>query len=501
MAKKELSADDMFRKVAEDLRRAALAPNVFGYEPHSKQEDFHSAATNGRLYIGGNRSGKTTGGVIEDIWWLTGTHPYIKTPPPPVRGRVISVDFVNGIEKIIKPQFAQWLPLSALKGGSWDKAYSKELRMLTLENDSTLEFMSYDQDLDKFAGTSRHFIHFDEECPQDIFIENKMRLIDTGGRWWITMTPVDGMTWVYDDLFLPGTKREDPNIHVTIVDMMDNPHLNVAEIDMQLSGLSKDEKKARKEGKFVQIGGLVYQSFDTDVHVVEPFIPPLDWEWYASVDHGFNNPTAWLWHAVSPEGNVVTFSEHFEAEKTIDYHASVVHTRNASFGRSPDMYVGDPAMSQRNAITGTSIFDEYAQYEIPITPGNNDVQSGISRVQHYLAHTDGRNPKWTITSNCQNLIREMSRLRWKTWANKRTANQNNKYDVIHKKDDHACDSARYFFTVMPTLAGDGVIATPDKVSPFPYPGEGSEQSVSYDWNLKSRFNERPEAYDESVGIY
>jgi len=54
MAKKELSADDMFRKVAEDLRRAALAPNVFGYTPHAKQEDFHSATTNGRLYIGGN---------------------------------------------------------------------------------------------------------------------------------------------------------------------------------------------------------------------------------------------------------------------------------------------------------------------------------------------------------------------------------------------------------------------------------------------------------------
>ena len=499
MAKKELTADDMFRKVAEDLRRAALAPNIFGYTPHHKQEDFHKSEQNGRLYIGGNRSGKTTGGVVEDIWWLTGKHLYIKTPPPPVRGRVISVDFVNGIEKIIKPQFAQWLPLSELKGGSWDKAYSKELRTLTLANDSTLEFMSYDQDLDKFAGTSRHFIHFDEECPQDIFIENKMRLIDTGGRWWITMTPVDGMTWVYDDIFLPGTKKEDPNIHVTVVDMMDNPHLNVSEIDMQLSGLSKDEKKARKEGKFVQIGGLVYKSFDPDIHVVEPFIPPLDWEWYASVDHGFNNPTAWLWHAVSPDGDVVTFSEHFEAEKTINHHAGVIHTRNAAHGRSPDMYVGDPAMSQRTAVTGTSIFDEYASYEIPIVPGNNDVQSGVSRVQQYLEHKDGREPKWHITANCINLIREMERLRWKTWANKRTANQNNKYDIIHKKDDHACDSARYFFTVMPVLSGEGTVAKPDILKPMP--GGFTQQSVDYDWNLQSRFNERNESYDESVGIF
>jgi hypothetical protein len=45
----------------------------------------------------------------------------------------------------------------------------------------------------------------------------------------------------------------------------------------------------------------------------------------------------------------------------------------------------------------------------------------------------------------------MQRLRWKTWASKKMANRNNKYDQIHKKDDHACDSARYFFTVMPDL--------------------------------------------------
>ena len=499
MAKKELSMDDMFRKVSEDMRRAALAPNVFNYVPHEKQVDFHSSDRNGRLYIGGNRSGKTTGGVIEDIWWLTGKHPYLKTPPPPVRGRVVGVDFVNGISKILLPQFAQWLPLSDLKGGSWDKAYSKELKTLTLANDSFVEFMSYDQDLDKFAGTSRHFIHFDEECPQDIYIENKMRLIDVGGRYWVTMTPVDGMTWIYDDIYLPGIEGRDPNTHVTVVDMMDNPHLNVAEIDMQLSGLSKDEKKARKEGKFVQIGGLVYKSFDPDIHVVDSFVPPLDWEWYASVDHGYNNPTAWLWHAVSPEGDVVTFAEHFEAEKTIEYHAMAIHTRNAAFGRSPDMYVGDPAMSQRNAVTGTSIFDEYAKLEIPITPGNNDVASGVAIVQHYLDTSNGRTPKWTITENCQNLIREMKRLRWKTWANKRIANQNNKYDVIHKKDDHACDSARYFFTCMPDLVGAGIAVTPDRVRPFPLIGEGSNQSVDHDWQLSSRF--RAEAYDDSVGIY
>jgi hypothetical protein len=28
---------------------------------------------------------------------------------------------------------------------------------------------------------------------------------------------------------------------------------------------------------------------------------------------GWNNPTAWLWHAVGPNGDIVTFAEHYQA--------------------------------------------------------------------------------------------------------------------------------------------------------------------------------------------
>lgn len=505
MAKKEMGKDDFLRALTEGLNRAANAPNMLGYVPHAKQVAFHSSDRRGRLYIGGNRSGKSVGGIVEDCFWLTGKHPYIKTPPPPVRGRIVGVDFVNGIEKILRPLLAQWMPLSELKGGSWDKAYNKETRTLYLENGSFVEFMSYDQDLDKFAGTSRHFIHFDEECPEDIFTECRARLIDTGGSWWMTETPVEGMTWVYDNIYLPGKTGSDPNIGVVEIDMSENPHISSAEIDMFLAGLGKDEAKARKEGKFVQIGGLVFKSFDTDVHVVDDFVPPLDWEWYVSLDHGYNNPTAILWHAVSPEGKVVTFSESYEAEKTIDQHAATIHARNASFGRQPDIYVGDPAMAQRSAVTGISVFGEYAKYGIPFIPGTNDVVSGISRVNQYLHHGQDDPPKWVITKGCRNLIWEMQRLRWKTWANKRSAGNNNKYDVIHKKDDHACDSARYFFTVLPTLEPSEFKANPMVVRPFPaMAGGATHMSEPKDWQFSSKFRHdefNEGALDDSVGYW
>lgn len=450
------SASEAFRLLSEKLLSGAKRPNIYGYQPHPKQVKFHSSEAKRRLYIGGNRSGKTTGGVIEDLWWLTNTHPYISTPEPPVRGRVISVDFTSGIEKIIKPELARWLPPSQLKGGSWFTAYSNQLRTLTLENGSFVEFMSYDQDLDKFAGTSRHFIHFDEEPPEVIYTENVARLIDTGGSLWITMTPVEGMTWIYDTIYEPGVRGEN-NIAVITVDMTDNPYLGEGEVQEFLMSLSKDEREARVHGKFVQLGGLIYKMFDPSPegqHVVKPLVPPKDWTWVGSLDAGFNNPTVWLWHAISPDGSLLTFQEHYEAGQTVEYHAKRVHEINRKLGRAPDYYVGDPSIRNTDPITGTSLQQEYIKYGIPVTLGNNDVAAGIDRVAGYMQpRADGR-ANWHVTQDCVNLIKELTRYRWKTYANKKSQGQNNPYEVPHKKDDHAADSFRYFVMSRPDLRGE-----------------------------------------------
>ncbi|MGH7791242.1 MAG: hypothetical protein ACREOB_02900, partial [Thermodesulfobacteriota bacterium] len=254
----------MVSAVSSGLSNASREPNVLNYNPHNKQELFHRSDNQGRLYIGGNRSGKTVGGVVEDIWWLTGKHPYQQTPRPPTYGRLITVDFKNGVEKIILPQLVQWLPPSELKNGSWEDSYNKNLNILTLANKSKLEIMSHEQPLEKFAGTSRHFLHMDEECPESIFIESKIRLIDTNGHWWMTMTPVEGMTWVFDRIF----DAQDPNITIVTVDIADNPYLSTEARDMILSGLDEENLKIRGRGEFVAIGGLVLREFDYGRHVL-----------------------------------------------------------------------------------------------------------------------------------------------------------------------------------------------------------------------------------------
>lgn len=493
------TSTDAFRFLSEQLKAQITRPNIHGYRPHAKQVKFHSSDSKARLYIGGNRSGKTTGGIAEDIFWLTGRHPYRVTPPPPVRGRIISVDFLNGVEKIVRPELARWIPPSELLGGSWSTAYSKELRTLNLENGSFVEFMSYDQDLDKFAGTSRHFIHFDEEPPQDIWLENKTRLIDTGGSYWITMTPVEGMTWIYDDIYLPGQKDPASGITVIEVDMTENPYLHVGEVDEFISGLSNDDKEARVKGKFVQVGGLIYKHFDTEKHVIDPIDPRnlRDWYWYASLDHGFNNPTAWLWHAVNPDGKCITFAEHYKSGEVVDFHARAVHEKNGTLGRAPDIYVGDPSIRNVDPITGTSIHLEYTKAGIPIVLANNDVSAGINRVASYL-----ESGNLFITRNCVNLVAEMQRYRWKTWASKRIQQLNNNHEVAHKKNDHAVDSLRYFIMSRPELAPmpDMPGAAKNPLGLFPHRADGEMYVPAREANT-TQSEWHVETADEHMGGY
>lgn len=452
-----INIGDIFANMGEELKRASYAPNINAYKPHSKQEMFHQAVDKRvRLYIGGNRSGKSTAGVVEDIWYLTKRHPYRSFSARPVAGRIVSVDFNNGIKKIIIPMLKQWIPPSELRGGNWTDAYDSGDRTLNFDNGSFVELMSYDQDIDKFAGTSRDFVHYDEEPPKDIYTECQMRLIDRKGSSWLTMTPVEGMTWVFDDLYEKGVAGHD-RIEVIEVGIEENPYLDQEEAEAVMEGLDENERMARAQGKFVQLGGLVYKKFDPKIHVI-PAIDPKEFhdakfKHYASMDHGFNNPTSWHWHVVNYDNEVITFDEHYERERIVEYHAAVVHDRERAHGRIPNLRVGDPAIAQRNGATGTSIQTEYAIKGVGIALGDNNVLTGVAKVNEYLT-TKGPSgaPNWRITENNPNLIKEMLKLHWATFQSKKMQQQHNPKDTIHKKDDHACDDSRYFFTIMPTLA-------------------------------------------------
>lgn len=438
----------MTKAVAEGLTGLSRNPSLVTYKPHAKQEKFHKSQAKRRLYVGGNRSGKTVGGCIEAIYYMKGEHPHRQVPPAPTKGRIVTVDFKKGENEIIVPQLQQWIPPSLLKNGSWEDSYSSKYHKLTLANGSTAEIMSHEQEVDAFSGTSRHWLWMDEECPKPIYKECQARLVDVDGDWWMTMTPVEGMTWVYDDIYSENVGRESGRTEVIVVDMAENPYIPTESRLEYILSLDEEERKIRGAGAFVPLGGLLLKEFNHDNNVISYVHPPWEWEWWVSIDHGYRNPTAILWHAISPSGSVYTFHEHYRSEWTVSKHSKYIKGYNEKM-RDPDKYIGDMAMNQRQAATGLSIQQIYRDNGINVIlakKGKGSVESGIIKMNEYLH--DG---KWQIADTCVNLIKEIRKYRGKKYSSSKLADANNKREEPQSKDDHAIDSSRYMFTFMPRL--------------------------------------------------
>lgn len=464
-AKEDNSVKGLLDFAIAELDMPLRKGNRLNYKPYPKQEAFHRSECLGRYISGGNRAGKTDAEVMEAVWWCTDTHPFLSRPESwgtgPIRGRFVVVDIVKGIEDIILPKLRRYCASSDLINGRFDDSWNPRQLMFTFSNGSTLQFLTHQMDLDKHGGVPLHFVFFDEIPPMNIFNENLMRLIDYNGFWVIAATAVQGMGWTYDKIWEPWENGEIDWVFCIQLNQKDNPYLeaDVDERGKYYLAMDEGERAIREDGAFVARSGLVFPKFSKKVHVLEEPLPLSEfrsWAWYSSADFGWNNPTAWLWHAVAPDGRIYTFGEHYKSFMTTGEHAQVIHEKERAWMRQPDIRVGDPAGNQKQMNTGTSVISEYALKGIYIStegiPKNPDI--GIDKMQAYFALQPlsgwGRDmPTWMISPNCVNFIRELKRLRFEDYESDKKSYDTNKKETVHKKDDHTFDSAKYFATLMP----------------------------------------------------
>lgn len=413
---------------------------------HQKQVEFHKCDKKNRWVFGGNRTGKTECGAVESIWLCRGEHPFKKMEKA-CDGWVVSLSrqvqrdvAQSKILSYLKPEWIQDVVMSegrkdSLSGGIIDYILIKNV----FGGVSKLGFKSCDQGREKFQGTSLDFVWFDEEPPYDIYIECKMRVIDRCGQIFGTMTPLKGLTWVYDEIYV--NEKSDPDIWHTFMTWQDNPFLASEEIQKLYDCMSKDELESRCYGKFVGHSGGVYNEFDENLHVIEPFAVPYEWYDNISIDPGLNNPLSAHWYAVDFDGNVYVIAEHYQAQKDIIFHSQKIkeicdnlnwHRRNGYINA-----LIDSAASQRTLASTKSVADLFYDNGILVnTNVNKDVFSGIQRVKSYFKNANGK-ARLFIFKNCTNMIREIKTYRWGDGDNP------------IKKDDHAVDELRYYIMSKP----------------------------------------------------
>lgn len=424
-----------------------LAKYNTGKKVHLKQVAFHKCKKRNRWVFGGNRSGKTECGAVESVYLARGVHPYKKNKDG-VLGWVVSlsqqVQRDVAQKKVLHYIRKDWIEEIVMISGRKDAPESGIIDFIRIKNvfggTSVIGFKSCDQGREKFQGTSLDFVWFDEEPPKDIYLECRMRVMDRQGEIFGTMTPLKGLTFIYTDVYM--NKLNDPEVWYEFMEWQDNPYLSQKEIDWMASSLDERELESRRFGKFASSEGLVYPEFDEQIHVIEPFQIPKEWQDNISIDPGLNNPLSAHWYAVDFDDNVYVLYEHFAAGRDVDYHAAELKRISNMLGWKRDnkgrlCALIDSAAKQRTLSGVKSVAELFYERDILVnTDVEKDLFSGIARVKSYLNQKNGL-PNIYIFSCCTNLIRELKSYFWGSG------------DTPRKTDDHCLDEMRYYLMSRP----------------------------------------------------
>ena len=414
---------------------------------HLKQMEFHRCAKRNRWVFGGNRSGKTQCGAAEAVWLARGTHPYRKNKKN-VFGWVVSlttqVQRDVAQQKILYYLRPDWIADIVMLSGRKDNPARGIIDQIVVKNvfggTSVIGFKSCDQGREKFQGSSLDFVWFDEEPPADIYEECLMRVLDREGDIFGTMTPLKGLTFVYEEIYL--NKRNNPEIWYEFMEWGDNPYLSKKEVDYLSKTLDETTLQSRRYGKFAAREGLVYPEFDESVHVIKPFSVPEEWQYSVSIDPGLNNPLSAHWYAVDYDGNVYVVAEHYAAGMDIDFHADAILKTSDTIGWRRDGHgrveaLIDSAATQRTLASAKSVAELFFERGIAVnTRVEKDLFSGIARVKSYLNQNNNL-PNLYIFEGCVNMIREFKGYFW------------GEGERPVKRGDHAMDELRYLLMTRP----------------------------------------------------
>ncbi len=306
------------------------------YEPMPLQESFHQSRTYIRLYIGGNRSGKTCGTSTEFARMVMGCDPYDKYPK--TNGRVYVVGkslthisdtiypklFQPGAFKIIRDEITdEWrtyrpwvaedkkrekeaiqapplIPEKEIVGMGWESKSKKEIVSVRFRSGWEAKFFSATGQQPQ--GQAVHCVWFDEEIQKsrsdgDWFPEMSARLIDHGGCLIWSAAPQKGFDELLD-LYEQGEKElaqykldpvkyPKPSIDIFQAAQGDNVYISADNRVRFHKYLTPEQRLIRESGEFNTQARHVYPEFSLATHgyPLEGGVPG-NWTRYMYVDPG-----------------------------------------------------------------------------------------------------------------------------------------------------------------------------------------------------------------------
>ena len=398
------------------------------YKPHAKQRELHFNDTRFKVLNWGRRTGKSTFAVNETF-----------------------KQAINKVGRywIIAPSYKQakniyWRDLiKHIPDVAIAKKNESEL-ILHIKNGSTIELKGGDNP-DSLRGAGINGVVLDEYAFMRPFVYDEIigPMIRQTKGWAIFISTPDGFNHFFA---LAEQARNDTTgewlySHATAYD---NPYFENEELDKERLKLVENagddgEIRFRQEylAEFKKKTGLVYKTFDREVHLVDPIAMPREYTVHAlTVDFGWENPTAALLVGIDYDNNWWIRDELYRSHLQTEQLATILKQK---MGTTQYTYkIGDSAASQEIANLEAQGISLTPVIKSSGSSRESSITAGIRLIQDKLKVQGNGKPKLFISRSCSNLIWEMETYSYPEGRE----NQNASEEPI-KENDHALDALRY----------------------------------------------------------
>ena len=266
--------------------------------------------------------------------------------------------------------------------------------------------------------------------PQSVFNQLMARMSVKGAQCFCNTNPDTPFHWFYTDYI---QKEAITNKKVWHFTMDDNPNLDaeyVKDLKQMYTGVWYDRMIL---GKWVVAEGAIYDMFEPKKHMVDvakvmkemAITPRL----FVACDYGTSSVMSWGMYAKYPNGFYVKIKEFYydSVKKGAQLTDSQFAEKFAEWldGVRPEAVYCDPSAASWKA--------ELMQRDYRVFNAINNVINGIRCVSSLLSQQ-----KFLIDNSCLNTALEYQSYSWDATAQARGE------DKPVKKNDHTCDTDRYF---------------------------------------------------------
>jgi hypothetical protein len=373
----------------------------------------------------------------------------------------------------------QWTPKDMLLGGTWNKAWEKQHNILRFKAGlGQLGVYTYQQDPATMVGAKLHYAGYDEPPPKEIRRETLPRLIYHNGPEFFALTPVNikggGIGWLFRDIW---KRRDDPDKVVIKASIWDNPLLPPEAVEHALSQYPEEERRAREEGDFLHLGGVVYQNgFEDDLCDPPSAEHVQGLDNVVGIDPGIRN-AAFVFKCFDDDNVALAYDELLLESATVADYAVAVALKMAKWGLKGEVrwhaeqilreryakdmipledfegqiaqlaqpaegpeptFVIDPSARNRSLTDGETVEDALRRFGIRCIHGYNNVPGGVAQIRLRRQHG-----YFLVSRECKGLRGEAEEYRQED-------REDGEFKIV-KENDHRMDADRYATTVRPFI--------------------------------------------------